>query len=191
MKYTNIKKLLIKFFGGGLINFPTRFLRWVIIEGDSDGDDGEDDGGDEGDTEYVFFCSLDIQPKGYLTNMDGDNYSSIKNINTYRFKDNSSTWMLYDKNDILSLNIGVTEQELDNLQIAENVEFGDYNVDTTNETNYISKEVDEHDFAYKVCLYCCGYHTPEIHGLGFDHSFSHIRIYKIEENYFFLDSAFS
>lgn len=46
MKYTNIKKLLIKFFGGGLISFPTRILRWVIIEGDSDGsDDGGGDGG--------------------------------------------------------------------------------------------------------------------------------------------------
>lgn len=33
MKYTNIKKLLIKFMGGGLINFPTRFLRYVKING--------------------------------------------------------------------------------------------------------------------------------------------------------------
>ena len=43
MKFTNIKKLIIKFMGGGLINFPTRFLRWVKIEGDT-----EDDGGGGG-----------------------------------------------------------------------------------------------------------------------------------------------
>ena len=46
MKYTNIKKLLIKFMGGGLINFPTRFLRWIKIDGDAEGDDGG--GGEEG-----------------------------------------------------------------------------------------------------------------------------------------------
>lgn len=51
MKYTNIKKLLIKFMGGGLINFPTRFLRWIKIDGVAEGDDGGgggDDGGDDG-----------------------------------------------------------------------------------------------------------------------------------------------
>lgn len=34
--------------GGGIINFPTRFLRWVKIDGDAEGDDGG--GGDGGDT---------------------------------------------------------------------------------------------------------------------------------------------
>lgn len=48
MKYTNIKKLLIKFMGGGLINFPTRFLRWVKIDGDAEGDD-DGGGGGSGD----------------------------------------------------------------------------------------------------------------------------------------------
>lgn len=59
MKYTNIKKLLIKFMGGGLINFPTRFLRWIKIDGDSDGSDGGGDdsgGGDSTPTEvYIKF----------------------------------------------------------------------------------------------------------------------------------------
>ena len=48
MKYINIKKLLIKFMGGGLINFPTRFLKWIKIDGDAEGDDGgggDDEGG--------------------------------------------------------------------------------------------------------------------------------------------------
>lgn len=48
MKYTNIKKLLIKFMGGGLINFPTRFLKWIKIDGNAEGDDGGGGGGDAG-----------------------------------------------------------------------------------------------------------------------------------------------
>lgn len=47
MKFTNVKQLIIKFMGGGIINFPTRFLRWVKINGDSE-DDGSDDGGGGG-----------------------------------------------------------------------------------------------------------------------------------------------
>lgn len=37
--------------GGGIINFPTRFLRWIKIDGVAEGDDGGgggDDGGDGG-----------------------------------------------------------------------------------------------------------------------------------------------
>lgn len=48
MKFTNVKQLIIKFMGGGLINFPTRFLRWVKINGDTD--DSDDGGGDSGGT---------------------------------------------------------------------------------------------------------------------------------------------
>ena len=53
MKYINIKKLLIKFMGGGLINFPTRFLKWIKIDGDAEGDDGEGGGGDSGESEQI------------------------------------------------------------------------------------------------------------------------------------------
>ena len=51
MKFTNVKQLIIKFMGGGLINFPTRFLRWIKIDGDADGNDGGDsgEGGEGGD----------------------------------------------------------------------------------------------------------------------------------------------
>ena len=45
MKFTNVKQLIIKFMGGGLINFPTRFLRWVKINGDTEDDGDSDDGG--------------------------------------------------------------------------------------------------------------------------------------------------
>lgn len=48
MKFTNVKQLIIKFMGGGIINFPTRFLRWVKINGDTD---DSDDGGEGSDNE--------------------------------------------------------------------------------------------------------------------------------------------
>lgn len=52
MKFTNVKQLIIKFMGGGgLINFPTRFLRWVKINGDTDGSD--DSGGSDSDVFFV------------------------------------------------------------------------------------------------------------------------------------------
>lgn len=53
MKFTNVKQLIIKFMGGGLINFPTRFLRWVKINGDTDNSDDGDGGGGGEDNEYL------------------------------------------------------------------------------------------------------------------------------------------
>lgn len=48
MKFTNLKKLFIKFLGGGVIKFPTRFLSLVEIDGDVE-DEGENTGGGPGD----------------------------------------------------------------------------------------------------------------------------------------------
>jgi hypothetical protein len=50
MKYTNIKKLIIKFIGGGIVNFPTRWIKWIKINScDCDGGDSGGDGGDSQD----------------------------------------------------------------------------------------------------------------------------------------------
>jgi hypothetical protein len=38
MKIQNPLKLIIKFIGGGLINFPTRHIRWIKVEPDNGGD---------------------------------------------------------------------------------------------------------------------------------------------------------
>ena len=38
MKIQNPIKLIIKFFGGGLINFPTRHIRWIKVEPVNGGD---------------------------------------------------------------------------------------------------------------------------------------------------------
>lgn len=56
--------------GGGLINFPTRFLRWVKIDGDADGDDSGSGGSTEIDYEaiYQFYKKKVIEsiPEEYL-----------------------------------------------------------------------------------------------------------------------------
>lgn len=44
MKLTNLSKLLIKFIGGGLVNFPTRYLKEVEVEAEG----GESDSGGSG-----------------------------------------------------------------------------------------------------------------------------------------------
>ena len=78
MKFTNIKQLIIKFMGGGIINFPTRFLRWVKIEGNIDGSDdgGDGGGGSGGDDEIVDAFSLFPNPPlkliGYIDNSSWD-----------------------------------------------------------------------------------------------------------------------
>ena len=64
MKFTNIKQLIIKFVGGGIINFPTRFLRWVKINGDVDGsNDGENN---QNMLDYFPFDFSDAKPVGFV-----------------------------------------------------------------------------------------------------------------------------
>lgn len=49
MKLTNLSKLLIKFIGGGLVNFPTRYLKEVEVEAEG----GENDGGGSGNNDKL------------------------------------------------------------------------------------------------------------------------------------------
>lgn len=121
MKYINIKKLLIKFIGGGLINFPTRFLRWIKIDGDLE----EDDSGDDSNSN-VFFVPATIQPK-YFINDDSTEPVEIENYTPPTY---GSTF-LYNKEDIISL--GVNEEDLNNLNIIGiNDAFNDFNNDIVN-----------------------------------------------------------
>lgn len=85
MKFTNVKQLIIKFMGGGLINFPTRFLRWVKINGDVE-DDGSDDGGSDDDNilivnseEYNNFDNISAQYNIYIAGEDID-YESEEDL---------------------------------------------------------------------------------------------------------------
>lgn len=47
MKFTNLSKLLIKFIGGGLVNFPTRYLKEVEVEAEGGESDGEGSGNND------------------------------------------------------------------------------------------------------------------------------------------------
>lgn len=108
MKYTNIKKLLIKFMGGGLINFPTRFLRWIKIDGDADGDDGgSGGGGDSGESEQIDIPFFPYPSKlvGFLDNTNdrlGNLYDVINENELIKPKDLRD----YIKNKTITENLG-------------------------------------------------------------------------------------
>ena len=101
MKYTNIKQLIIKFMGGGIINFPTRFLRWVKINGDSDGSDGGGGGGSDTDVnqELTFLnqvSDLIYQTQGFMFDADGNKYWGIP-ISDYEDSWSEGTTVLGNK----------------------------------------------------------------------------------------------
>ena len=85
MKFTNISKLLIKFIGGGLVNFPTRYLKEVEVEAEG----GENDGGGNSDNLSIIAKSINAslpssvpQPvgiyfPGIMSNIDGKTYEVI------------------------------------------------------------------------------------------------------------------
>lgn len=109
MKYTNIKKLLIKFMGGELINFPTRFLRWIKIDGDSEDDgSGEDNGsGDVTPSQENILDVLSrdspIKPVGYAIYLN----NGYEFIDTTDFKELKDIVNFYYSLDNLNHNIVV------------------------------------------------------------------------------------
>ena len=135
MKYTNIKKLLIKFMGGGLINFPTRFLRWVKIDGDADSDGGSDDGEDGSENNSnIFFQLAAIQPSKYevyLSENEPPTLIDIKNLDLNTFIDyyenGKNINFVYSKEELTKLGFSLEELEaLENFDIN-NIEFTENN----------------------------------------------------------------
>lgn len=117
MKFTNVKQLIIKFMGGGLINFPTRFLRWVKINGDVEGDDGGGDSGGGGSSSDVFFSPLAIQPTHIAVQTDDETYSIIEIKDLTASVDNDfGGRLIYSKDALIS--IGINENDLNNLEIV-------------------------------------------------------------------------
>lgn len=118
MKFTNVKQLIIKFMGGGLINFPTRFLRWVKINGDTEGSDdgGGDSGGGEEGNSNIFFSPLAIQPTHIGVFID-DTFSivEIKDV-TLNADGDLGGPLIYSKEDLIS--VGINENDLNNLEIV-------------------------------------------------------------------------
>lgn len=131
MKFTNVKQLIIKFMGGGLINFPTRFLRWVKINGDSD---DSDDGGSGGSDSDVFFVPATIQPKYF-----SDDNSQVIEIKDFP-SDITFAQFLYNKEDIISL--GVEEGVLNSLpQVTIDEAYDDIDLQSLTKRALINKEV--------------------------------------------------
>ena len=115
MKFTNVKQLIIKFMGGGLINFPTRFLRWVKINGDIEGDDdggGDDSGGGSESDSNIFFQLASIQPNRFaIFDDDVPIVDDIKNLNIDTLLDNEDIQLFYSKEELTKFGISLEELE--------------------------------------------------------------------------------
>lgn len=64
MKLTNLSKLLIKFIGGGLVNFPTRYLKEVEVEAEG----GENDGGGSGNNDDELISNAKMAFANFVNN---------------------------------------------------------------------------------------------------------------------------
>lgn len=87
MKIEHITKLILKFIGGGIVNFPTRFLKWIKVE--SCNCDGGGDGGDSQDG-----VTLEDFNNFYITVIN-DNY-----VDTYNDDDTLQLSDLFEVPDI-------------------------------------------------------------------------------------------
>ena len=143
--------------GGGLINFPTRFLRWIKIDGDAEGDDGGGGGGGDSESADIFFSPLRIQPTHIGVEIDDNTFSIIEAKDFTLSSDNSSGGILiYSKDDLI--NIGINENNLNNLEIVSIDElledtggvkgYAGQNVNTTLDENYIIMTI---DYGNKEC----------------------------------------
>lgn len=68
MKFTNLSKLLIKFIGGGLVNFPTRYLKEVEVEAEG----GENDGGGSGNNDDELISNTKKIYASYVNGHSGE-----------------------------------------------------------------------------------------------------------------------
>lgn len=73
MKFTNISKFIIKFMGGGKINFPFNHLKEVEINGDNDGEGGGGEDSGEFDLDTFKQDIVDIYNKFADTPITTDN----------------------------------------------------------------------------------------------------------------------
>ena len=93
MKIEHINKLILKFIGGGIVNFPTRFLKWIKVES-CDCNGGGDDEGEGGDSQD---CIAIEDFSSFYISVKNDNYA-----NTYNEND---TLQLSDFFDVPNINI--------------------------------------------------------------------------------------
>lgn len=143
MKYTNIKKLLIKFMGGGLINFPTRFLRWIKIDGDAEGDDG---GGESSDSESLLMSLISNnypKPTLFLYKRDENDNNPI-DVTNYKI-DDLINLVQQEESDLYILCL--YESSNLNAGIASNVLFN-LSEDSTLIVDYIYNNIGVNEISY-------------------------------------------
>lgn len=146
MKIEHISKLILKFIGGGIVNFPTRFLKWIKVEscdcngGSGDDGGGDDEGGDDSHSEDS--VRLEDFPTFYISVKD-DNYA-----NTYQVDD---TLQLSDIFDVPNINLlkGLLNLGLENVET--NPDSSMYFNEYKNDPNY-----EEGWYNHAITLYPSG-----------------------------------
>lgn len=131
MKIEHITKLILKFMGGGIVNFPTRFLKWIKVEScDCDGGGGDDEGGDEGGDSQDTITLEDFN--SFYISVLNNNYPD-----TYR---GDETLQISDLFDVPNINIFKGLLNLGNMEINDNIDMNfsniNYDPDSGDEYNH-------------------------------------------------------
>lgn len=123
MKIEHVHKLILKFMGGGIVNFPTRFLKWIKVES-CDCDGGGDEGGDSQDT-----IALEDFYNFYISVLN-NNYPD-----TYR---GDEILQISDLFDVPNINIFKGLLSLGNVEINDNIDmnFSNINYDSDSGEEY-------------------------------------------------------
>lgn len=129
MKIEHISKLILKFIGGGIVNFPTRFLKWIKVES-CDCNGGSDDGGDDGGDSQDAVTSEDFN--SFYISVINNNY-----VDTYN---NDDTLQISDLFEVSNINVlkGLLSLGTDNVEANSdiNICFDDIQIGPDNEGQY-------------------------------------------------------
>lgn len=155
MKLTNLSKLLIKFIGGGLVNFPTRYLKEVEVEaegGESDGEGSENNDELISNTKKIYASYINVINGGETLSYTEDNvelpdkYISVDETAKEIYEAGSYcglTTALYLKN--RSLNDNNIVANISNRPILyKNASIKDSNILTQNYINKTSINLDDY-----------------------------------------------
>lgn len=135
MKIEHITKLIIKFIGGGIVNFPTRFLKWIKVEScDCDGG-GDDEGGDDGDDSQDTVALEDFN--SFYISVRDDNYA-----NTYQVDDTLQLSDIFDVPNIDFLK-GLLNLGMENVEANPDtsIYFNEYKNDPNNAEGWYNHSI--------------------------------------------------
>ena len=158
MKFTNISKFIIKFMGGGKINFPFNHLKEVEINGDND---GSDDGSDDEHTPQTYtplqFLPYAYKIVGWVDISDNSAPYWVENIED---PNNPGNYIMEIKGNIIKPENLEEYIKTNYSDVASQIEFEavyEYSEDVLNyyQTNYRSCEL-----LHKMAFYCEDMNTP-------------------------------